>query len=972
MFDRKPLAVAVQRALSSVAIAATASVPAIAQAQDRLEEVVVTGSRIGTADPNLVTSSPVTMIEAEEFRFRGVTRAEDLLNRLPQVTPHLTSSDSNGSTGTATIDLRGLGPDRTLVLTNGHRMGFGDVFVLAPDINQVPSALIDRVEVMTGGASATYGSDAVAGVVNFIMKRDFEGVQIDYQYSAYQHDQQNKTVQDAIAARAVANPTQFQQAPDSVWHGDTHDVNIVFGVNSPDGRGNITAYLGYRDISPIFQADYDYSACALNATLASGGLTCGGSATSGSGLFAPFDGANYWTVDGNEFVFGIPLYNYGPLNHFQRPDERYTAGMFAHYEVNKHLDAYTEFQFMDDRSLAQIAPSGGFFVNDGLSCDNPLMSAQQAATINAAGYPCVPGNGDFVPWYVGRRNVEGGPRFDDLRHTSYRFLAGIRGEITPEWSYDVFANFSRLVYSETYNNDMSITRIMRALDVRDDGAGNAVCQSVLDGTDPNCVPWNVFQTGGVTQEAIDYLTLPLFSKADMIQDQYVGFVRGDLTNWGLVSPMATEGVQLVLGFEHRNEKMDYTVDQGFSSGDGAGQGGPTVGVAGGVDVTEFFLETKIPLVQGREWIESLTAEFGYRYSDYSGGISTDTWKAQGEWTPVQSVKFRGGYSRAVRAANIRELFEPQSVGLWAGVDPCAGPTPQLSAAACANTGVSAAQYGTVPLSPAAQYNALFGGNPDLQPETSDTFTVGAVFVPEMVPGLNFSIDYWSVEVQDAIDIIGPQTVVTECALTGSASLCSLITRHPTNGNLWVNPDHRVQATNVNIGFFEASGIDFQAGYTREVGNWGSLDFRMIATLLTTWDQQEIPGAAVEDCKGSWGVPCGRPRPEWKHTFNVLWTTPWDVSVSGTWRYVGAVDDVNRVRAYDVDAHNYGDIALVYMPKWINFGETTLSFGVNNITDEDPPANGFFGTIATFGNGNTIPGTWDALGRYFFFGVSQKF
>ena len=211
MFQRKPLSVAVNRALSTVAMAATATTGAPAlvwgqQAQqETLEEVVVTGSRIA-ADPNLVTSSPVTTVKSEELRFRGITRVEDLINDLPSIVPENTANESNGATGSATIDLRGLSSDRTLVLTNGHRMGFGDVQVLAPDINQVPGALIERVEVLTGGASATYGSDAMSGVVNFIMKKDFEGIQIDYQYSGYHHNSGNEAVQSAVDARG------FEQA----------------------------------------------------------------------------------------------------------------------------------------------------------------------------------------------------------------------------------------------------------------------------------------------------------------------------------------------------------------------------------------------------------------------------------------------------------------------------------------------------------------------------------------------------------------------------------------------------------------------------------------------------------------------------------------------------------------------------------------------------------------------------------------
>lgn len=965
MFQRKPLSLAIQRAMSGVAIAATAaSLPTAAQAQDTLEEVIVTGSRIAQ-DPNLITSSPVTTVQSQELVFRGVIRVEDLINDLPAIIPELTANESNGATGTATLDLRGLGSDRTLVLTNGHRMGFGDVFALAPDINQVPGSLIERVEVLTGGASTTYGSDAMAGVVNFVMRDDFEGVQINYQYSAYNHSQGNDTVQGDIANSG------FIQADDSVWDGDAHNIDLIVGVNSPDGKGNITAYIGYREVDPVIQADRDYSVCALNANVGEG---CGGSATLPTGLFSDFLGS-YYTVQGTNFIpWDFSYYNYAPSNHYQRPDERWTGGLFGHYELNQHVEGYAEFQFMDDYSNAQIAPSGAFFVTNQISCDNPYLSAQQAATINGLGYPCVPGAGDVVPWYIGRRNVEGGFRNDDIEHTSWRSLVGIRGQINDDWSYDAFVNFSRTKLTEQYNNDLSTTRIIRALDVVDVG-GVPTCQSVVDGSDPNCVPWNIFQTDGVTQAALNYLYIDLYSKGRLKQNQYVGFLNGDLTNMGMVSPWAEDGVQIVLGGEYRDESMNYDPDQGYNSGDGAGQGGPTADVSGGNSVGEFFMEMKIPIVQGMDWIQSLTADVGYRYSDYSIGGTTDTYKFSGEWTVVDAFKLRGGYSRASRVANIRELFEPRNLSLWSGSDPCAGATPSQTQAQCANSGVTAAQYGSVPDNPAGQYNQISGGNIALIPETSDSFTIGAVVdMGDYIPNLQFSVDYWSIQIEDAIDDLDAQFTINQCGLTGDPAYCTLVNRASTNGNVWIGSSAtapHVVATNVNIGFFEVSGIDLIANYSYDIGEYGSLDFNFRGTWIDKADQQLSPGAAIDHCVGTWGNECGRPTPEWKHVFNTTWNTPWNIVGNMAWRYVGEVDeyDLNR---YTADGQHYLDMSLTYTPTWLDIGQTTFQVGANNILDSDPPVSGYFGDLSVYGNGNTVPGTWDALGRYFFIGLSQKF
>ena len=943
-----------------LAVICAGAIPAVAWGQQpQQEELVVTGSRIAS-DPNPVTSSPVTMVKSEEFGFRGITRVEDLINDLPSMVPEYTANESNGATGSATIDLRGLSSDRTLVLTNGHRMGFGDVFSLAPDINQVPGALIERVEVLTGGASATYGSDAISGVVNFIMKKDFEGVQVDYQYSGYQHDSGNETVQAALA------DSGFEQAPDSVFDGRGHDLNITFGVNTVDGRGNITGYLGYRETNALTQSERDFSACALNS--GGGGDTCAGSATLPTGLFTPFDDTFYYTVAGNEFVpWDFTLYNYGPPNHFQRPDERYTAGLFGHYKVNERLEGYVEFQFMDDRTNAQIAPSGAFFVTDTLNCSNAFLSAQQFAAIGCTSPT------DVLPLYIGRRNVEGGFRSDDITHTSYRGLGGIRGDINDTWSYDAFVNISRTLLSEAYNNDLSITRIARALDVVNvDGV--PTCQSVIDGSDPGCVPWNVFQTGGVTQEALDYLSIDLRATGSLKQDQYIAFVSGDLTGYGLVSPMAQDGVQVVLGGEYRDEKMDYNPDQGYRTGDGAGQGGPRPAVAGGIEVTEFFVEARVPLVESRSWFESLSIDAGYRYSHYKPGVTTDTWKALAEWAPAANFKLRGGYSRAVRAANIRELFEPGNLGLWSGVDPCAGPTPLQTPAQCANSGVTAEQYGKVPLSPAGQYNAIFGGNAELTPEKANTITVGAVITPEdIIPGLTLSVDYWRIEVLDAIDDVEPEFIVNQCGLTGDPIFCSQVNRG-SNGNLWLGSGAtapNIVSTNINIGFFETAGVDLFGNYSMEAGSYGAVELTFRATWLEKFEQQLTPGAVIEDCAGKYASTCTRPRPEWRHNLGAIWATPWNLTFAGSWRHISGVDEFANDR-FSAGSENYIDLSVDYTPAFIGIGETTLSVGVSNLMDNDPPVSGFFNNVAVYGNGNTVPGLWDTLGRYLFFGISQKF
>lgn len=407
-----------RRLLESTIIAGFAmiglSTPALAQSTDEavnVDEVVVTGSRIPQA--NLRTTSPVTQVTGEDIRVQGVTRVEDLVNQLPQAFAAQNSTVSNGASGTATVDLRALGPDRTLVLIDGRRMGYGSPNDTAADLNQIPGQLVERVEVLTGGAAAVYGSDAIAGVVNFIMKKDFEGLQVDAQYGFFQHHNDYDgpgNLRTVIQGRSAGNPAQFKLPDDDVMDGFSREVTIAMGVNAPDGRGNVTAFAGYRKNNKILGRDRDYSACSLGGESA-GSFTCGGSSTNATGRFLSLDsGANLTVADGGGFrnYTANDAYNFGPLNYYQRPDERYTLGAFGNYQVNDKIEAFASLNFSDYSTVAQIAPSGIFFgggtsANGGynISCSNPLLTPAQAAQLG-----CAPGVGS-VEVLIGRRNVEG-------------------------------------------------------------------------------------------------------------------------------------------------------------------------------------------------------------------------------------------------------------------------------------------------------------------------------------------------------------------------------------------------------------------------------------------------------------------------------------------------------------------------------------------------------------------------------------
>lgn len=976
------------------------------------EAIVVTGSRI--ARPNVESASPVTVVGQEAIAQAGTTRIEDLLNSLPQVTPGQTAFVSNGATGTATVNLRGLGAARTLVLVNGRRLQPGDPFLPVADLNQIPASLVKRIEVLTGGASSTYGADAVAGVVNFIMDTDFKGFQLDATGSIYQHNNHNDqnlgnstnsfdgSIRDRMDARGFSYPRG------NVVDGGIVDMTATIGAGFDDGRGKVVAYVGYRQAQPLLEARRDHSSCALvvsgvnSVTNPTGNLTCGGSYTtpaativdpSFGGTFFASAGPGAWDYD-----FSAGPYNYAPINYFQRPDKRWTAGAFAEYEISEHVKPYAEFMFMDDRSKGQIAESGTFFADViNMRCDSPLLSATQGAELCAAidGGSAVDGDtvaDGIVPILIGKRNIEGGPRIADLRHTGFRAVLGTKGDITDRFAYDVSGTYGTTIFSQTYLNDFSRSRLVKSLNAVDDGAGNVVCSVNADADPANddsaCVPYNPFQgvgivgdpRFGITQAALGYVNTPGLQRGEVKTYNVQGYVTGELFNL-----MSTEPVTAVVGLEYLKRMLDLQSDVAFESGDLAGQGGPSPSIAGSYNSKEFFTELLVPIVTERPFMHRLAAELGYRYSDYSLGFSTHTYKIMGEFSPVRELKFRGGYNRAVRAPSILELFTPNSLGLWSGSDPCSGATPDFTAAQCANTGVTAAQYGAIAASPADQYNQIAGGNPNAQPEVADTWTIGAVIEPRaLLPGFVATIDYFNIKVANAISGIGAETILNQCGLTGAAQFCSLINRNPISGDLWVGSDPAVAGhivnTTQNIGGLETSGLDLGVSYNRQIWR-GKASFDLVGTyLFDSIFDTGIPGAGTDgafDCVGFHGSICGFPTPKWRHTLRVGYVMPSGIGLSVRWRHLGKVDldqfSNDADLSTDTTPDSRGNIKAF---DWFDVTATAnvtdnlrLLLGVNNIFDRDPPL-----IPAAYGtdNANTWAGTYDPVGRTIFVKGTLRF
>ena len=977
---------------AAVAFASSAFAQDAPQDETQLDEVVVTGSRIPQA--NLTTTSPVTQVTGEDIDVAGVTRVEDLVSQLPQAFAAQNASVSNGATGTATVALRNLGPTRTLVLIDGRRLGYGSPNDAAADLNQIPEQLVERVEVLTGGASAVYGSDAVAGVVNFIMKKNFEGLQIDAQYGFYQHNNDYDgvgNVRAEIARRATTNPSEFRLPDDNVMDGESRSLNVSMGVSAPDGKGNILAYAGYRNNNPVLQANRDYSACALGAPAAirPATFTCGGSGTSFPGRFTDFNLFNSTLGVGRTFVpfnNDVNQYNFGPLNYYQRPDERYTLGTFGRYEINEHAEVFAQLMFTDYKSVAQIAPSGNFFSTADINCGNPLLGAQQRTTIGCTAGDVLADNRRTM--YIGRRNVEGGGRQDTLSYGTYRGVAGVRGEILSGWNYDIAAQYSRVALSRAYQNDFSVTRLGRALDVVNVG-GTPTCRSVVNGTDPACVPYDIFIRGGVTQAALNYLQTPLIQTGETTQQIVTAAITGD-TGWTM--PTAARSVQVAFGAEYRRDALNTVTDASFASGDGAGQGGPTIGLSGDAGVSEIFGEFQIPLADDQPWAYSASIDGAYRRSEYEN-FGADTYKIGADYAPVDDVRFRASYSRAVRAPNVIDLFTAQGFTLFDAVrDPCDATTGAVAASCigAARHQVTAGQSTGGGLnSPAGQYQTLGGGNPNLAPEEADTFTYGVVFEPSFLPKFNISIDYYQIKIDQAIQTLGALNTLNLCYVNNDAAACSRIIRNPTGGQLWVGAGN-VQNLNNNIGGFETSGVDVNANYGVDLEDWGmpsygSLQFTFVGTLLSKLEVDTGAGTAssVYDCAGFYGNQCSAPggvprtpNPEWRHRSRVTWSTPWNLYVSGTWRYFGPVEIAalgadgslnNGGTRIDrnFDAENYFDLAATLQM----MDNVTIRGGINNVFDNDPQLSN---SVGNGGNGNTYPQMYDALGRYVFFGVTANF
>ncbi len=846
------------------------------------------------------------------------------------------------------------------------------------------------------------------------------------------------------------------------WGGATSDVSLILGTDTGDGKGNITVYAGYRDVQPVLQKNLDYASCALWSDFVNS-YSCGGS--SNYNRWRSFDNKTAPVGNGlpgttNDFFGGTPgvlspyagqVYNYGPANYMMRNDVRYTGGYFAHYKVNKALDVYSSMMFTDDQTDAQIAPSA-IFAGSGpvkykgtanthyyeINCSNPLMTAQQNTALcgqtpgsafianpafAAGGF--FGGQGNITPGQslldLRIRNILGGPRVDNLRHTSYRFVVGSRGDLGDGWAYDFHGQYGETLYTESYQNDLSGIRVENSLEV--DPATGKCFSAEADANgiinDPNCVPWNIFQ--GFSKPP-SYVNSPGYQQGYTEEQILTGNVTGDLGKWGVQSPWAQSPVAVALGAEYRAEYLKLDTSYNYQIGDLTGQGTKVLPVAlSGFNVSEGFGELRIPLIQNLPMAEDLVLHFSGRYSSYSSVGAETTYSVGAEWQPVDDLRFRASYSQAGRAPNVSELYQTHKIQLFGGSDPCAGdgaaPAQSPQCQAVWNTfGYNAATAKASLGCPASQCNQYLGGNESLKAETSNTLTLGAVLTPTFLDGFTATIDYFNIEVDNYISTVAPGTSLAGCygggaSAAATAYYCPAVHRSPATGAIY--GAGYVTDLNVNLPYIKTAGVDFEATYSANLGDisGGWLDGlgSLTTHFLGTWQQKFVTKPSnvslgtdsTYDCTGYYGLICGAPRPTWRHQMRFTWSTPWDVDFSLNWRHINGVKlDAGQPNSLaggglplttcaagssiagnsistnfyggdcgpgaKIGAQDYFDLAFA----WSVREGVAIRGGVNNIFAKRPPVVGstFVGSV---GNGNTYPGTYDAIGRQFFVSVTIK-
>lgn len=911
-----------------------------------------------------------------------MVNTENLLATLPQTAPGVTGTVNNGSGGIATVNLRGLGSNRTLVLVDGKRQ-VPTSSIGAVDINLIPPALIERIEVVTGGASAVYGSDAIAGVVNFIMKRDFEGF-------------------------------EFRAGMSATDEGDArgYDMSATMGANVADGRGNVVLSLGYNKREPFFQGDSPQKKLRLSLGEPTGGAQAGTLIFSGSGSIEPgrvnpFVAGRFVTLPGsannpaNSALFlpngdvrlylGAPdTYNFAPVNYTQTPQERYSVTGMGRYDITDNVEAFVSGTFTNSKITTQLAPTPIGSRTFRFTLDNnPFLTAAAKTALNTLGSSTAYTIPSSSPWTAGtftdadannngifdtvtgsfnRRLTEVGPRISTFNFYGFQMATGLRGSvdaINGRWETSV--SYGNTHGSNALLGDTSLQRIQQGLLLNAAGTG---CADPSNG----CVPVNLFGQGNMSAAAAAFIGTRINSSQDFEEIIAQASLSGDTENF---FSLPAGPVGFALGAEYRSDEFAFRPSQDLAVGNLTGfNASPPV--SGFTDVYELYGEALIPIVKDLPFMEELNLEVAGRLSDYSTQSKmTKTYKVAGDWKVIEDLRLRGSYNRAVRAPSVGELFAPVGNGFPTATDPCSaqGAPNAATRQACINSGVAANLVGVIQAN--QQTQTLTGGNPNLSPEVADTYTFGFVWTPSFVPNLSLTVDYFDVKIKDYIASFGGSTsnVMNVCyknaTVNGSPSspYCSAIKRLANGSIDFVSLQLQNVAKQAN------EGIDVAVGYRFDVQDLGLPDYGTVSmkTLYTlTWKNVFFPDDISQpiECEDRFGPACNggttgiTPRHKFHTTVNWKYR---NFGLNVVWDHLDDVIDQNTGTVFTVErigAKNYINLS----GDWAATDNVKFTAGVRNLTQESYPVLG--GNASPSNSG--YPNTYDVLGRVFFGNVALKF
>ncbi|PQO97331.1 TonB-dependent receptor [Massilia phosphatilytica] len=1001
--------------ISALLIAANLGGHANAQEADapKAEEtkVIVTGTRL--VSRGFLAPTPVTTVDAQELKLAGTQNLEVMLSDTPQFTANQLSSPTANTvqpgqpSGTSTLNLRNLGPTRNLVLVNGRRFAItGPDFTT--DVNTIPAALVKRVETVTGGSSAVYGSDAISGVVNFILRDNFSGVEINAQRSV---DQPTRTPNDSL--------------------------DLTVGGNFGEGRGNVVVSVNYMDRDGFTRGERGGWAlpslgdgCVTAASWSStrpgtpfavpAGQTCAsaggrpglifsgssnvptgrignlpvvGSAASNPALNAALIAAGLQTMSTLGALFdptgktvrpyAAPgdAYDLGPLSYMVTPQKRWMSNAFAHYDFSERATGYMEAHFSSNSASVQIGPtsaSGNFLFNT----NNPYLSPQMQevlrqldlretgttrVTNGTSSLTTTPGDGLAVLNY-NRRFSDLGGRVADTDHQVYRIALGLRGslpDVSERWlrdlKYDVYYTKARTTETQDQAGSISLSRFQNAI-------------LAQNGAAPVLNPFGQ----NLTEASANAISVASKSKITAEQNVLAGNVAGSLMD------VPAGAIDFSTGFERRYAYSAYSPDVFLASGDVSGWNAARA-TKGSTTVKEVYGEVRVPLLADKPFAKSLSVSGAFRRSDYDVASVGKVWTSSigSEWAPTRALTFRAQKQKSIRAPNVGELFGGQGTNGPTAVDPCSSRAPlaqqtQAVRVLCEATGVPANLVFDPAVQPSPFITQVVGGNPDLTAETSHTVTVGAVFMPPQVKGLQLSVDWYRITVDDAISTLGGggiQSVLDLCYNTirnASSVYCRAINRDPITGQI-AAPTY-VMTTNANIGGIATRGVDLAGHYnfTRDGIQWTLDSNWTYVNELTFTPIQDLP-TLKNRCVGTWGATCGQPVPRWKGTTRISMKRG-PLLLSARARYTGPV----TVDSYALAA-NPPALESLTNPKiksytWLDLTAgyefnrmVSLTGGVRNVLDKEPPILG----SSQLPSNNTIPATYDTLGRQLFVTLNVK-